>query len=33
MRFDEVTTRFGEFGDFFISLQLPVEDIFRRLGV
>lgn len=33
MRFDEVTTRFGEFGDFLISLQLPVEDIFRRLGV
>lgn len=33
MRFDEVTTRFGEFGDFLISLQLPVDELFRRLGI
>jgi chlorite dismutase len=33
MRFDEVTTRFGEFGDFFISLQLPVNNLFRRIGI
>lgn len=33
MRFDEVTTRFGEFGDFFISLQLPVNELFRRVGL
>ena len=33
MRFDEVTTRFGEFGDFFISLQLPLDDLFRRIGL
>ena len=33
MRFDEVTTRFGEFGDFFITLQLPLDDLFRRIGL
>ncbi len=33
MRFDEVTTRFGEFGEFLISLQLPVDELFRRLGL
>lgn len=33
MRFDEVTSRFGEFGDFFINLQLPVEALFQRLGL
>lgn len=31
MRFDEVTTRFGEFGEFFIGLQLPLDELFRRL--
>lgn len=33
MRFDEVTTRFGEFGDFFICLQLSPDDLLRRVGV
>lgn len=33
MRFDEVTTRFGEFGDFLISLQLPLDELFRRVGM
>ena len=33
MRFDEVTTRFGEFGDFFICLQLSPDDLFRRIGI
>jgi len=30
MRFDEVSTRFAEFGEFYIGLQLPIEEIFRR---
>ena len=31
MRFDEVTHRFAEFGDFYVGLQLPMDEIFRRL--
>ncbi len=31
MRFDEVSARYAEFGDFFIGLQLPLSEIFRRL--
>ena len=31
MRFDEVTHRFGEFGEFYVGLQLPTDEIFRRL--
>jgi chlorite dismutase len=31
MRFDEVSAQFAEFGDFFIGLQLPLEEIFGRL--
>ncbi len=31
MRFDEVSARYAEFGDFFIGLQLPLGEIFRRL--
>ena len=31
MRFDEVSARYGEFGDFIIALQLPLSEIFRRL--
>ncbi len=30
MRFDEVTAQYGEFGEFYIGLQLPVDEIFRR---
>lgn len=30
MRFDEVTYRFGEFGDFYIGIQLPVDELLRR---
>jgi chlorite dismutase len=30
MRFDEVTFNYGEFGEFYIGLQLPVEEVFRR---
>ncbi len=31
MRFDEVSARFGEFGDFYIGLQLPLDVLFRRV--
>ena len=31
MRFDEVSAQFAEFGEFFIGLQLPIEEIFRRV--
>ncbi len=31
MRFDEVSARFGEFGDFYIGLQLPLDVLFRRI--
>ena len=31
MRFDEVSARYSEFGDFYICLQLPLADLFRRL--
>lgn len=33
MRFDEVTHRFGEFGDFFIGIQLPVDELMKRVLV
>lgn len=31
MRFDEVTARYGEFGDFYIGMQLPLDVLFRRI--
>jgi len=31
MRFDPVTADFGEFGEFYIGLQVPLDDLFRRL--
>jgi hydrogen peroxide-dependent heme synthase len=31
MRFDEVSARFGEFGDFYIGMQLPLDVLFRRI--
>ncbi len=31
MRFDEVSAQYGEFGEFYICLQLPLDEIFRRL--
>jgi chlorite dismutase len=31
MRWDEVSAQFGEFGDFFIGIQLPTEDLLKRL--
>ncbi|MGE9266585.1 MAG: hydrogen peroxide-dependent heme synthase [Verrucomicrobiales bacterium] len=31
MRFDEVSARFGEFGDFYIGLQLPLDELFKQI--
>jgi len=31
MRFDEVSARYAEFGDFYIGLQLPLNELFRRI--
>ncbi len=31
MRFDEVSARYGEFGDFYIGMQLPLDELFRRV--
>lgn len=31
MRFDPVSVRYGEFGDFYIGMQLPLDELFRRL--
>lgn len=31
MRFDEVSARYGEFGDFYIGIQLDLKDLFERL--
>jgi peroxiredoxin len=31
MRFDEVSAKYGEFGEFYICLQLPLDGLFRRL--
>ncbi len=33
MRFDEASARFAEFGDFYIGLQLPLDKLFRRVGL
>jgi peroxiredoxin len=31
MRFDEVSARFAEFGEFYVGLQLPLDQLFNRL--
>ena len=31
MRFDEVSARFAEFGDFYIGMQLPLNELFKRV--
>jgi chlorite dismutase len=31
MRFDPASARYGEFGDFYIGMQMPLDEIFRRL--
>jgi peroxiredoxin len=31
MRFDEVSARYAEFGEFYVGLQLPLDQLFSRL--
>jgi len=31
MRFDEVSARYADFGDFYIGIQLPLDEWFRRV--
>lgn len=31
MRWDEVSAQFGEFGDFYIGIQLPTAELLKRL--
>lgn len=31
MRFDEVTTQYGEFGDFYIGIQAPTAELLQRV--
>jgi hydrogen peroxide-dependent heme synthase len=31
MRFDPVSAEYAEFGEFFVSIQLPLDELFRRL--
>ncbi len=33
MRFDEVTARFGDFGQFFVNLRLQPADLWAHLGL
>lgn len=31
MRFDEVSAQYADFGEFYLGLQLPLDDLFRRI--
>jgi peroxiredoxin len=31
MRFDPVSAEFADFGEFFVGIQLPLDELFRRL--
>jgi len=31
MRFDEVSAAYADFGEFYIGIQLPLDELFRRL--
>jgi len=33
MRFDPVSAEYAEFGEFYIGLQLPLDELFRRLQI
>jgi chlorite dismutase len=33
MRFDEVSARYAEFGEFFIGIQMEVPDLCNRLNL
>jgi chlorite dismutase len=31
MRFDPVSAEYAEFGEFLVGIQLPLNELFRRL--
>jgi chlorite dismutase len=31
MRFDEVSAAYGEFGEFYLGIQMPLDELFQRL--
>jgi len=31
MRFDLVSAQYADFGEFYVGLQLPLDDLFRRI--
>ena len=31
MRFDEVSAKYAEFGEFYIGMQVPLDELFRRI--
>jgi Uncharacterized conserved protein len=31
MRFDPVSAEYADFGEFYIGIQLPLDELFRRL--
>ena len=31
MRFDEVSSKYAEFGDFYIGLQLQLDELLKRV--
>jgi len=33
MRFDEVSVKYAEFGEFFIGIQMDLENLLKRLGL
>lgn len=33
MRYDPASALYGEFADFYIGLQLPLDELFRRVGL
>ena len=33
MRFDEVSAKYADFGDFFIGLQMPLNELFHQIRV
>ena len=33
MRFDEVSARYAEFGEFYIGIQLPLNQLFRQISL
>lgn len=33
LRFNEVGAKFADFGDFYLGIQLPLDELFRRVGL